>query len=105
GVDATATRRESQMHLGRDTVVLFYTDGLVERRGSDLDAGTARLQDTLAELAGRDLDGLCDELLARMLPDAPDDDVALVAVRLHPQDRPRPAEAGPERVPPNLPAD
>ncbi|MGY1837659.1 histidine kinase, partial [Blastococcus sp. SYSU DS0510] len=46
-----------------------------------------------------------DELLARMLPDAPDDDVALVAVRLHPQDRPRPAEAGPERVPPNVPAD
>ncbi|MGY1827576.1 SpoIIE family protein phosphatase [Blastococcus sp. SYSU DS0541] len=105
GVDATATRRESQVHLGRDTVVLFYTDGLVERRDSDLDAGTARLQDTLAELAGRNLDELCDELLDRMLPDAPDDDVALVAVRLHPQDRPRPAEAGPERVPPNLPAD
>jgi len=25
--------------------------------------------------------------------------VALVAVRLHPEDRPRPPEAGPERVP------
>jgi hypothetical protein len=38
-----------------------------------------------------------------MLPDSPEDDVALVAVRLHPQDRPRPPEAGPNRIPPNVP--
>ncbi|MCZ2860294.1 SpoIIE family protein phosphatase [Blastococcus sp. VKM Ac-2987] len=105
GVDAAAVRRESQVTLGRDVVVLLYTDGLVERRNSDLDAGTARLEAVLAELAGRELDELCDELLARMLPDAPDDDVALVAVRLHPQDRPRPPEAGPHRVPPGFPVD
>jgi hypothetical protein len=51
---------------------------------------------------------LCDELLARMLPDAPEDDVALVTVRLHRQDRqdrPRPAEAGSNRVPPGFPVD
>jgi hypothetical protein len=59
----------------------------------------------LSELAGRELDELCDELLARMLPEAPDDDVALVAVRLHPQEKPRPAEAGPNRVPPGFPVD
>jgi hypothetical protein len=35
----------------------------------------------------------------------PEDDVALVAVRLHPQDEPRPAEAGPVNVPPTVPAD
>jgi hypothetical protein len=35
----------------------------------------------------------------------PDDDVALVAVRLHRQDRPRPAEAGPNIVPPTVPSD
>ncbi|MGY1825782.1 MULTISPECIES: SpoIIE family protein phosphatase [unclassified Blastococcus] len=105
GVDAHALRRESQVTLERDVVVLLYTDGLVERRNSDLDAGTARLKAVLAELAGRELNELCDELLARMLPDAPDDDVALVAVRLHPQDRPRPPEAGPHRVPPGFPRD
>jgi hypothetical protein len=33
------------------------------------------------------------------LPDA-EDDVAILAVRLHPQDRPRPPEAGPQDVPP-----
>lgn len=105
GVEPTAPRREAQVTLGWDTVVVLYTDGLVERRASDLDAGTARLQAVLADLAGRELDELCDELLARMLPDAPDDDVALVAVRLHRQDRPRPAEAGPNRVPPGFPVD
>jgi PAS domain S-box-containing protein len=105
GVDPGAPRRESQVTLGRDAVVLLYSDGLVERRDQDLDHGTARLQAMLADLAGRDLDELCDELLAGMLPDDPDDDVALVAVRLHPQDRPRPPEAGPTRVPPGFPTD
>ena len=38
-----------------------------------------------------------------MLPAEADDDVALVAVRLHRQDQPRPPEAGPERVPANVP--
>jgi len=43
GVDAEAPRRESQVTLGRDAVVSLYTEGPVERRRSDLDAGTARL--------------------------------------------------------------
>jgi serine phosphatase RsbU (regulator of sigma subunit) len=105
GVTPDAPRRESVVALDRDAVVLLYTDGLVERRDQNLDDGLERLQRTLAELAGRSLDELCDELLARMLPPDPDDDVALVAVRLHPQDQPRPAEAGPNRVPPNVPDD
>jgi serine phosphatase RsbU (regulator of sigma subunit) len=100
GVDPAAPRRESQVTLGRDSVVLLYSDGLIERRDQDLDHGLDRLQRTLAELAGRELDELCDDLLARMLPADPDDDVALVAVRLHPQDKPRPPEAGPNQVPP-----
>jgi len=105
GVDPAATRQESVVALERDAVVLLYTDGLVERRDEDLDHGLARLQVTLAELAGRDLDELVDEVLSRMLPATPDDDVALIAVRLHRQDRPRPLEAGPNRVPPDVPAD
>jgi serine phosphatase RsbU (regulator of sigma subunit) len=105
GVTPDAARRESQVTLEWNSVVLLYTDGLVERRDQDLDHGLDRLQTTLADLAGRDLDELCDELLARMLPAAPDDDVALVAVRLHPQNKPRPPQAGPNRVPPGLPPD
>jgi len=105
GVRPDPPRRESEIVLEWDSVVLLYTDGLVESRDSDLDAGLARLQAILAELAGRDLDALCDEVLARMLPTNPGDDVALIAVQLHPQDRPRPPQAGPNRVPPNVPAD
>jgi serine phosphatase RsbU (regulator of sigma subunit) len=103
GIDPRASRSESKVELERGSTVLLYTDGLVERRGQDLDEGLTRLRDTLGELAGLPLEELCDALLARMRPAEADDDVALVAVRLHPQDRPRPPEAGPERIPPSVP--
>ncbi|RBY96911.1 histidine kinase [Blastococcus sp. TF02-8] len=105
GVDATTRRRESVITLDRGSTVLLYTDGLVERRDSDLDEGIHRLRETLLELADRPLQALLDELLERLVDGRPEDDVALVAVRLHPQDRPRPPEAGPTRVPPTVPAD
>jgi serine phosphatase RsbU (regulator of sigma subunit)/PAS domain-containing protein len=103
GVDPEAQRRESVVTLDRGATVLLYTDGLVERRDADLDAGLVRLRDTLIELADRPLDELLDEVLERLVHGRPEDDVALVAVRLHRQDLPRPAEAGPSRVPPNVP--
>ncbi|MGY1915226.1 SpoIIE family protein phosphatase [Blastococcus sp. SYSU DS0973] len=99
GVDDSARRSEHEVELDRGAVLVLYTDGLVERRDADLDAGFERLTDALGDLAGQDLDVLCDELLTRMLPAAVDDDVALIAVRLHPQDRPRPPEARPSRIP------
>jgi PAS domain S-box-containing protein len=89
GVDDSAPRREREVTLDRDAVLLLYTDGLIERRDSDLDAGLDRLRDALADLAGLDLDELCDQLLARLLPDDVDDDVALIAVRLRPHRRGR----------------
>ena len=98
-------RRESVVTLDRGATVLLYTDGLVERRDADLDAGLVRLRDALVELADLPLEELLDELLERLVHGRPEDDVALVAVRLHRQDRPRPAEAGPTSVPPNVPQD
>ena len=105
GIDPDTARTESAVVLDRQSTVLLYTDGLVERRGQDLDQGLALLRDTLGQLGQLPLEELCDALLERMLPDEADDDVALVAVRLHRQDRPRPVEAGPQRVPPDLPPD
>ena len=107
GVQADTARTEGTAMLDRDSTLVFYTDGLVERRDEDLDVGLERLRVTLGDLAGEglELDELCDRLLARMLPARPDDDIALVGVRLHRQDRPRPAEAGPRKVPPNVPPD
>jgi serine phosphatase RsbU (regulator of sigma subunit) len=104
GVDPGTQRRESVVTLDRGTTVLLYTDGLIERRDDDLDAGMVRLREALLELADRPLDDLLDELLDRLVDGTPEDDVALVAVRLHRQDRPRPAEAGPVQVPPDVPA-
>jgi len=90
GVDPAARRTESVVELDRGATVLLYTDGLVERRDSDLDAGMVRLRDAVAQLAHLPLEQLLDEVLERLVDGHPEDDVALVAVRLHPQDRPRP---------------
>ena len=101
GIDPDSDRTESEVVLERGASVVLYTDGLVERRGQSLDDGLSRLRETMGELArqGLGLEELCDQLLARLLPAKPEDDVAVVAVRLHRQDRPRPAEAGPRRLP------
>ena len=85
GVDAATPRGESVVTLDRGTTVLLFTDGLIERRGGDLDEGMVRLRAAATELAGRPLDELCDELVERLVHGRPEDDVALVAIRLLPQ--------------------
>ena len=105
GIDPHSPRVESRVTLDRGTTVLLYTDGLVERRGQSLDVGLGRLREALVELSDLPLAELCDVLLDRLLAPTRDDDVAMVAVRLHRQDAPRPPEAGPTVVPPEVPAD
>lgn len=110
GVLPQTRRRDSEVVLDRGSTVVLYTDGLVERRrDQSLAVGLDRLQGVLEDLAagggedGLDLDTLIDQMLVRMLPARGEDDVAVVAIRLHRQDQPRPAEAGPRRVPPHVP--
>ncbi len=111
GVWPGSARRESCVVVERDAIVLLYTDGLVERRGEALTEGIERLKAVLAECSPlvrderRPLDDFCDAVLARMLPERRDDDVAVVAVHLHDQSVPRPASAGPNDVPPDVPPD
>jgi serine phosphatase RsbU (regulator of sigma subunit)/PAS domain-containing protein len=105
GIDPQSPRVESRVTLDRSSTVLLYTDGLVERRGQSLDVGLERLREALVELADLPLAELCDALMDRLLPPTRDDDVAMVAVRLHRQDEPRPPEAGPQDVPPEVPAE
>ena len=102
GVDAAAPRSDSTVEIADGYTLLLVTDGLVERRDSDIDAGIERLREALRDLAGTPLEELCDGLLARLVPGNGDDDVALVAVRAHREDRPRPPEAGPNRLPPGI---
>jgi serine phosphatase RsbU (regulator of sigma subunit) len=82
GVDPTTERAEPVTTVVPGEIVLLYSDGLIERRDSTLDEGMARLAMHLKELAGLPLEELCDALLQRMLLGTPQDDVALVAVRL-----------------------
>ena len=97
GLDPATDRAEHEVVLERGATVLLFTDGLVERRGEDLDAGLERLCAELERLAATtpDLDELCDRLLGRMVPTRREDDIALVAVTLHPQDEWRPDEDDP----------
>ena len=82
GVDPTTERAEPVTTVVPGEIVLLYSDGLIERRDSTLDEGMARLAMHLKELAGLPLEELCDALLQQMLLGTPQDDVALVAVRL-----------------------
>ncbi len=98
GLAPETARTDHERVLEAGSTLLLYTDGLVERRHTPLDEGLAWLAGTASRLAGLPLDQLCDTLLDQ-LPSGVDDDVALIAVRLHPEDRPRPPEAGPQVLP------
>ena len=84
GLDPGTHRTERVAFLEPGSVLVFYTDGLVERRDRDVDEGVAALVGLLHDLAKKfqDLDELCDRLLAGMIHDKPEDDVALLVVRL-----------------------
>ena len=85
GVSPGTTRTEAEAALEPGSTLLLYTDGLVERRAEGgLRAGLSRLSTTLAGRAHRSLDELCQDLLTELLPDAPEDDVAILAVRPRP---------------------
>ena len=71
------------VQLRRGSTVTFYTDGLVERRGRDLDVGIEQLADRLSEHARTTVSDLPQLLLDALLPDGPDDDVALLVARVN----------------------
>jgi hypothetical protein len=87
GFDPAVPRRTWQRRLAPGATLLMFTDGLVERRDVDADAGAHAL---LARLTGRPagrrrtLDDLLDDVL---LPvhSSTEDDVAVLAVRLDPR--------------------
>jgi chemotaxis family two-component system sensor kinase Cph1 len=85
GIGAGCSRSEADVVLQPGTTLLLFTDGLVERRGQVIDDGIRLLATTLTELeppALRDPETLCDELLTRLLPRCPEDDVCLLVVHL-----------------------
>jgi len=80
----TGTAPSSVVDLSGGELLVLFTDGLVERRGSDTEVQTDRLLD-LASGAGvaavdADVSAWADLVLAEL--DTPDDDTTLLAVRL-----------------------
>ncbi|MBT2407632.1 MULTISPECIES: SpoIIE family protein phosphatase [unclassified Streptomyces] len=77
GIDFTTTR----MTLPLGSLLVLYTDGLIEARGSDIDERLNELTRLLAD-PHRPLNQLCDTLITSLVPASADDDVALLIARI-----------------------
>lgn len=84
GAPGDATNRpDGSALLPYGSTVVLYTDGLVEDRQTDIDAGVARLCDLIAtQDPAAGVDELCDRLLAELLTGPRTDDAAVIAVRV-----------------------
>ncbi|WP_329459306.1 GAF domain-containing SpoIIE family protein phosphatase [Streptomyces sp. NBC_01497] len=87
------SRSERRRVLRPGSILLLYTDGVVERRGEDIDAATDRLAEILATHRELPLPDLLDRVVRHVAAPG-EDDITLLAVRIGPADgSPRPARA------------
>ena len=73
-----------ELVLPPHSLLVTYTDGLIETRGTDLDQGMRRLARALRH-PGHPLEDICDDLLAHLMPEVADDDVAVLLARALPR--------------------
>ena len=73
----------ADIELPEDAMLALYTDGLVENRQTDIDAGIRSLCTALSGPGNGQLDRVCDRVITRLLPQAPEDDAALLLLRVH----------------------
>ena len=77
------TRQEGRVVLTDGTLLVLYTDGLIERRGQLLDVGLERLAQSARTLRGGAIGDLADGILAELTAgESLRDDIALLCVRL-----------------------
>ncbi|MFE5814798.1 SpoIIE family protein phosphatase [Streptomyces sp. NPDC056479] len=69
-----------EFELPEGSLIALCTDGLIETRDHDIDAGLATLRQILARPAPS-LEAACDSVLEALLPSRPDDDIALLLAR------------------------
>jgi serine phosphatase RsbU (regulator of sigma subunit) len=82
GVDPARARTDQETLLPAGSLLLLYTDGLTEARGADVAARTAQLLAAVRRCAGAGLEDLLDGVLAELVGDDRQDDVAMLGVRL-----------------------
>lgn len=80
GHDRSIDYREREVALEPAATLLLYTDGLVDRKDLSIIDGMPRLR-AAASTAAADVETLCENVIATLLPDGPTDDVALLALR------------------------
>ena len=82
GTGADARYRQDVVELAPGSVLVLYTDGLVERRGSSIDEGLGQLLSAVAD-GPRDPEPLVEHVLERIVGDHErDDDIAVLATRV-----------------------
>ncbi|MFF3090545.1 SpoIIE family protein phosphatase [Streptomyces nojiriensis] len=72
--------RTEEVHLPPGSLLVLYTDGLIEARDRDLDQGMAQLAGALRRVE-QPLEELCEGILRLLLPCAQQDDVAVLLAR------------------------
>ncbi|MEU3252286.1 SpoIIE family protein phosphatase [Streptomyces sp. NPDC006997] len=80
GMDPEVPRPSGHDGLPPYSTLLFFTDGLIERRGEPIDDAMERLRRHTAAYARAPLDVFCDELVIQLGADSTDD-IALLALR------------------------
>ncbi|MBC7267878.1 MAG: SpoIIE family protein phosphatase, partial [Streptomyces sp.] len=82
GIDPDAAFPVAEVLLPPGSLLVLYTDGLIETPGSDLDDSIAQLARQLADAGDRDLDLLIENLLEHTeAARRRTDDVALLVLR------------------------
>ena len=79
---AGAPHTESSLTLAPGTRLLFFTDGLIERRTRTIDEGIATLVSSLERHWANDLEDLCDDTIASTRAGDREDDLCLLAVAI-----------------------
>lgn len=83
--DERLVRPQAKVRLDPGSLLVLFSDGLVERRGEALTDGLDRLMEVGPSLAGLSSDQVCDHLVAALCTEHPqDDDIAVLAVRFDP---------------------
>ncbi len=76
-------RRSTSVPFPVGSIVVLYTDGLVERRNEVIDAGMERLVALVDDLRDEPTETLCGELIDRLVdPSTQSDDATVLAARL-----------------------
>ena len=82
---------EAEVVLPEDSLLVLYTDGLIESRQRDIDTGLTAMREVLNDVcpephglprpAAPSLESVCDTVLKALLPERAEDDAALLIAR------------------------